>query len=212
MNMLLWFAVGVTRAWTALYTHGLSIDLRTDRREEMDCDLWEHQRQADLGREPVASTAVQILLRVALGIPADILWRLHAGSAQDDRRISVNQTWPMRIGLVVALLPLAVLAAFGVSFTLGYGDWNNSIGHWIWRLLWLACPVAGGMGLWLCAARPRVGMGLVLAGVGGSSVLMPWMAFITVPIGLVIIAFAIKRSGLAIWPSKGPRPSASGTA
>jgi hypothetical protein len=107
----------------------------------------------------------------------------------------------MRIGLVAAMLPLAALAAAGVSFVLGSGDFENSTEHWLWRVAFVATPAIGGVGLWLCATRPRLGMGLVLAGVGASSVMMPWMAVVTVPVGLVIIAFAIKRSGLISWPA-----------
>jgi hypothetical protein len=202
VRALLDLSIALTRAWATVYTRGLPQDAGAERREEIDGDLWHQRRLADLEREPVTGTAVQILVRVILGIPADLLWRVEAGSStQTVGRTSVNNTLFMRIGLVAAMLPLAALAAAGVSFVLGSGDFENSTEHWLWRVAFVATPAIGGVGLWLCATRPRLGMGLVLAGVGASSVMMPWMAVVTVPVGLVIIAFAIKRSGLISWPA-----------
>lgn len=214
MSALLWFAIALTRSWTAVYTRGLPRDLRGERREEIDCDLWEHQRLADLEREPVTGTAAAILLRLVLGAPADVIWRLEAGAnARSGKGTQqMNETLPMRIGFVAAMLPLALLVVAGVSFMLGNGDWENDIEHWIWRTAFVATPVIGGAGLWRCATQPRLGMALVLLGVGSSAFLMPWMAVVTVPFALAIIAFAIKRSGISLWPFNGPRPSATGSA
>jgi hypothetical protein len=41
VNVLLALAIALTRAWTRTYTRGLPLDLRAQRREEVDCDLWE---------------------------------------------------------------------------------------------------------------------------------------------------------------------------
>jgi len=213
MSRLLDLSIGVTRAWSATYTRGLPHDLRAERREEIDSDLWDHQRLADLEREPANGIANQILFRFVLGIPADLLWRIEAGSTkQATRRTSMNSTPLMRIGLVAAMLPLALLVVFGVTFMLGNGDWENSTEHWLWRVAFLVAPLVGGIGLWLCATQPRLGMALVLAGVGSSAFLMPWMTPITVPIGLIVIAFAIKRSGLVIWPFRPGTTGPTGTA
>lgn len=37
----------VTRLWTSLYTRGLPADIRTNRRDEIDSDLWDHRHQAE---------------------------------------------------------------------------------------------------------------------------------------------------------------------
>lgn len=210
MRALLDLAIAITRAWVTVYTRGLPSDVGGERREEIDCDLWHQQRLADLEREPVTGTAVQILVRTIFGIPADMLWRIEAGSStQTDRRTSVNETLSMRIGFLAAMLPLAILAVMGASFVLGNGDWDNSTEHWLWRAAFVATPAIGGVGLWLCATQPRLGIALVLAGVVPASVLMPWMAVVTVPVGIAILGFAIKRSGITIWPF---RPSPTGIA
>lgn len=213
MSRLLNLSVGATRAWSATYTRGLPQDLRAERREEIDSDLWDHRRLADLEREPVTGTAAHVLFRLLFGMPADLLWRIEAGSStQTTRRTSLNDTPLMRIGLLAAMLPLALLVMFGVTFILGNGDWENSTGHWLWRVAFVVAPLVGGIGLWLCATQPRLGMALVLAGVGSSAFLMPWMTPITVPIGLVVIAFAIKRSGLVVWPFRPSTTGPTGTA
>lgn len=206
MRSLLAFAIAFARAWTATYTRGLPADVRAERREEIDCDLWHHQRLAELQREPVTGTAVEILVRVVLGIPSDLLWRVEAGSTSPTTgRTSVNDTWPMRIGFLIALVPLAMVAS--IAF---FGSWEDSEPV-IWRIAFFVCPLAAALGLLLCRRAPALGLGLVVAGAISSAFLMYWMAFITVPIALAVIAFAIKRSGVAVWPFRGPRPSASGS-
>ncbi|HET9476039.1 MAG TPA: hypothetical protein VFP63_00980, partial [Dehalococcoidia bacterium] len=191
MRWLLDLVVALTRTWAAVYTHGLPSAVRAERRAEIDCDLWEQQRLASRRGDPAAGTAIEVVARMLFGIPADITWRLETGASMEKKgRTPVNDSLPMRIGFLAAMLPLALLTLMGASFTLGNGDWDNTTEHWLWRSAFVACPIIGGVGLWLCATRPKLGMVLVLAGVGASAFLMPWMAFITVPIGLVIIAFA----------------------
>lgn len=200
-------AIGITRSWTATYTRGLPHDLRAERREEIDSDLWDHQRLADLEREPVTGTAAHVLFRLLFGMPADLLWRIEAGSStQTSGRTSVNDTWFMRIGLAVSMLLLFFLVLNGVGIMLDGG------GEVIWGLAFAVCPLVSLVGLSLCRTRPKLGVGLVVAGVVSVSLIMFWMAFVTVPVGLVIIAFAIRRSGLSVWPFNRTRPSATGTA
>jgi hypothetical protein len=140
-------------------------------------------------------TATGILIRWLAGIPSDITWRIEAGAAQSKGATPMNETLPMRIGFILALLPLVILTLMGVSFMLGNGDWEDNTGHWIWRGAFVALPIIGAIGLWLCATRPKLGMGLVLVGLGAAAFTMPWMAPVTVPLGIVIIAFAVFRAG-----------------
>jgi hypothetical protein len=196
MRWLLDFAIALTRSWAATYTRGLTSDVRAERREEIDCDLWHQQRLADLEREPVTGTAVAILLRWLVGIPSDITWRIETGaSAQSKGNTPMNETLPMRIGFLVAMLPLVILTVIGISFLVGNGDWDNTWEHWTWRGFFVALPIIGAIGLWLCATWPRLGMVLVLVGAGASAFLMPWMAFVTAPFGIAIIIFAAFRAG-----------------
>ena len=209
MNAALALTVGMARCWVALYTLRLPLEIRESRRSEIDSDLWEQQWLASRRGDPALGTAIEVLVRMTLGILDDLVWRLEAGARTTKGTTTVNDTLPMRIGFIIAMVLLALLSVAGISFLLGNGDFDNSVEHWVWRGFFVALPVVGALGLWLCATRPRLGMGLVLLGVGASAFLMPWMAFVTVPLGIVIIAFAIKRSGLAIWPFRPGTPRAA---
>jgi succinate dehydrogenase/fumarate reductase cytochrome b subunit len=197
VRWLLDFVIALTRAWAATYTRGLPSGVRAERREEIDSDLWHHQCLTDLEREPVTGTAVAILGRAVFGIPSDILWRMEVGSAvTNDRRTSVNDTWIMRIGLAAISLPLAFLVMNGVAIAFfGAGDFNNSTEHVLWGLAFLVLPLTTLVGLWLCREQPRIGLGMVVFGALGSALVMFWMAFITVPVAIVVIAFAVFRAG-----------------
>jgi hypothetical protein len=74
-------ALALVRAWVRLYTRGVAPDARAARRAEIDSDLYEHERAArERGRRP-AVTALEILMRMALGVAADVWWRLeHRGA------------------------------------------------------------------------------------------------------------------------------------
>ena len=201
MNTALALSIGMARNWVGLYTRGLPPEVREARRSEIDSDLWEQQWLASRRGDPEFGTAIEVLVRMLLGAISDITWRVETGASATAKGITtVNSTWPMRIGFIIAMVPLALLAVAGISFLLGNGDFDNTTEHWVWRAFFVALPITGGIGLWLCATRPRLGMALVALGVGASAFLMPWMAVITVPVGIAIVAFAIKRSGLAIWP------------
>jgi hypothetical protein len=72
VNVLLAIAIALVRGWTRLYTSGLPAALRTNRRAEIACDLWEHQHLAKLERTPASQTALEVLLRLLLGVPSDV--------------------------------------------------------------------------------------------------------------------------------------------
>jgi len=64
-------AVRLVRLWTRMYTLGMSAHVRDARKSEIDCDLWEYQHDADRPARPI-----EMLLRLLLGMPDDLLWRL----------------------------------------------------------------------------------------------------------------------------------------
>ena len=72
---------GFTRHWVWLYTLGLTAALRSERREEIDSDLWE-QREAGWARGLAsARIAASTLGRCLLGMPADLSWRAEQSRA-----------------------------------------------------------------------------------------------------------------------------------
>src|SRR5207244_11858139 len=75
MNIWLHVLIACVRAWTRLYTSGLPPAVRNRRRGEIDSDLWEWC--ADQGSEPRG--AMHLLLRLVLGMPDDVAWRVELG-------------------------------------------------------------------------------------------------------------------------------------
>ena len=69
---LLFCAVMLVRSWSRAYTTGLHPEVRRRRRSEIESDIWESLHDP----ERTDATAMQIFLRFARGMPADLLWRL----------------------------------------------------------------------------------------------------------------------------------------
>jgi len=55
---------------------GLEAGARSDRRAEIDSDLWEHRNHAASEGEATLATSVSILGRWVAGIPSDLSWRV----------------------------------------------------------------------------------------------------------------------------------------
>lgn len=109
----------LVRDWVWLYTLGLPRETRSDRRTEIDADVWD-QTHAWAG--PGASTsgdASSVLLRSLRGMPADLLWRF--AEARTNRSSTEGRptmgTFTMRSSLeraTFALMALLVVATIGV--------------------------------------------------------------------------------------------------
>ena len=77
---LLALAVVLVRSWTRVYTRGMPLEVRRRRCAEIESDLWESLHDPELTRP----TGIQILLRFARGMPADLTWRLeHAFGGEE---------------------------------------------------------------------------------------------------------------------------------
>jgi len=72
--MMSTLVVAVVRAWTRLYTWCMPEDSRLARRAEIESDLWEFEHDHDSSRG--VSAPLQLLLRLVLGIPDDLYWRM----------------------------------------------------------------------------------------------------------------------------------------
>src|SRR5688572_28246168 len=66
-------AVGLVRTWTRVYTWRMPSDCRDNRRAEIESDLWELQRDA---RDEEGPAAMRVFLRLVLGMPDDVGWRI----------------------------------------------------------------------------------------------------------------------------------------
>ncbi|HEX3702096.1 MAG TPA: hypothetical protein VHU82_02120 [Vicinamibacterales bacterium] len=103
MTRTLEAAIAIARVWTRLYTSGLDQSLRDARRAEIESDLWESHEDARRRGGAATEVALQILARLLLGMPHDLLWSIESRRPCDHR--------PRRLALIAgaALVSLAVL-------------------------------------------------------------------------------------------------------
>ena len=95
---LLSVAIVLVRAWTRVYTWRLPQPLRESRRAEIESDLWESRHDAGRRQSP----AVQVIVRLLLGIPDDLQWRMAHASI-------VNNFVMIGVALTTAVFLLAAL-------------------------------------------------------------------------------------------------------
>ena len=90
---MLELAIALVRAWTWLYTCRLDPNVRDSRRLEIESDLWESQ--ADGPRDYASRRiAAQMLVRLLVGIPDDLLWRLeHRHLEESSMDLHIKKVW-----------------------------------------------------------------------------------------------------------------------
>jgi hypothetical protein len=192
------FAVAVARTWVALYTAGLGRESREERRQEIISDLWEHQYLAERMREPVIRTAVHMLARTALGVPSDVNWRVEAGlqGHSNIKEPAMNQPWA--IGGILCLAAAAVPVALGLAVIGGLGA-DGPLGRVAFGSLVLSTGVAMVTGLLLSQRMPVLGLSFLALGVVAISLMLFWLAFITLPLGIVLFTNAYARARGTGW-------------
>lgn len=192
MSLLTRVSVSLTEAWTATYTAGLPHGLKQGRRDEVRYDLWEQQREARLDGNRPLSTALHVLVRLLLGVPADIFWRSEVGSVRGEEKRGMTDSLTTRLLLFGAVVIALVPAVMGATVLAGNGDLSSSE-RAVFGSLSMVVGVLMAAGLMLSRSSPRVGLGLVILGAVGIAILWFWAFFITIPIGLGLIWLAHRR-------------------
>ena len=64
------------RTWVRLYTAGMPPESRDARREEMESDFWEHERQAETALIGAVDFQIQMFVRWVTGLRDDLEWRI----------------------------------------------------------------------------------------------------------------------------------------
>lgn len=155
------------RAWVRLYTAGLEPGLRSERRAEIDSDLWEHRHQPAADLRSSSTLSLAIWGRWAAGIPADLSWRVSQRNRQSQRKeLSVTNPFFRNWWQT-----LAVLAALGS----GYLGVQQFVSHDVTvaitpgKVGGLVVFLGGGLlillGLAMLRRYPRRGASLVMVGV-----------------------------------------------
>jgi hypothetical protein len=118
------------RRWVALYTRGLPADVRRDRADELESDLWSQMADAAETGEGDGATGNAIVARLVLGILADIRWRFDQRSATTAPAITVeNPTMFARNMAIIAAIGGFAWAIWIVpAVLLGDAGWSGAVG------------------------------------------------------------------------------------
>ena len=101
----------IVRAWVQLYTAMLPTEVKAGRRDEIESDVWEHQRQAfNSGYSPEA-IAAQIFLRWFCGVAEDLTWRISLCNSYLN-----NAKHVLLLGITNRVLREAALTGFAYVF------------------------------------------------------------------------------------------------
>lgn len=120
----------IVLAWVAAYTLGLPAVMRTRRRDEIAADLAEEGLDA-VRRGTIRGLRSRRLIRLALGIPADLAWRLvDAPAMAADLRIARPWVPPTRWSL--ALLAIVAVCAAGGFVLVAVPMLSGSLAPGIW--------------------------------------------------------------------------------
>jgi hypothetical protein len=203
-------AAAFVRGWTRIYTWGLAAEVRQERLDEITSDLWEQSNAStEIGNRP-ASSAVEMTFRLVLGFPADVAWRMEAGTGSRARRergmnasflgmrVANGGRWDKAFLACVGLLALyqAAVVFAGVGFVLGFWGGGEEDAGQGWYLT--LPPSAVGILLIWAGLRTRTNApfkGGVLIALGVlPSILMFWMMLPpVVALGVVIYALVHGR-------------------
>ena len=202
----------LVRAWVRLYTRGLAPQLRAARREEIDGDLWEQTREtAVLGGTP-SGVRSQVLLRLLLGMPADVSWRVaqigthkrdHRATGTGELRMS-SPNWIRGSGLVAIMGGMlwaglwAYMASRPVAETLENILTVVAMSLFVVALTAMYFQQPRRVGLIGTAGLALLWSGLGLVGAWVLDIVSPWLFFIggllTWLVGLVLFGLAMLRA------------------
>lgn len=206
MSSTLALAAGLTRKWVRVYTRGVAPDVRERRQAEIESDLWEHESDAREAGAPLGPVALEFLGRLALGVPADLSWRLeHRGAGRRPLRIvegSKNMIAAVKKNGMVGLSGLlgAFYLLMGIAVPI-VDDWMSTTG----AAAYGAVIGLGGIlvlaGLLYGGRAPRLaGVSLAAGAVIGAA--MTFWLVVTPAVTFLVLAWVVMS-----WRSHTPAPA-----
>lgn len=152
-------ARGLCRGWVRLYTAGLPLDERERRIAEIEADVWE-QTAETAGGWPRVRCAAHVVVRLLLGIPADVTWSTDV--AQRRGHVGNGSRWSFaRTALLVAAPVYGVAGAAAALDGLPAGMATHQSLVLMGSTLALAVVL---LGAWLIPRAPRLGAVIGLPG------------------------------------------------
>ena len=148
-------AAHLVRLWAHTYTLGMPPDVRDARVNEIECDLWACQHDADR-----QASALEMLTRLLLGIPHDLLWRLEHTTATAGVPRAGAMPRAITASAFTCSLALHIVALAGVVW---WGPWqtdgtppkvSTSRAHIEGRALLAGAPMATSESEWASQPKP----------------------------------------------------------
>jgi hypothetical protein len=189
------------------YTRGLPADVRRARSDEIESDLWSQHDEANRTQRSERAVAFEIVTRLALGIAADVAWRLEQG-----RRTAQSVERTPDPGTRIAGL-LAVVG--GLGWAAAIGDWAVTVGgnpdaEWSNQSVITVAGILGSLALSLSLGglgfiltnrfESTVGLlGLLGGACGVMSVLGAYWALVLLPLGSVAVFIFLARIHAIRW-------------
>jgi len=103
--------------WIDWYTRDLDAAVAASRRDEIASDLYEHAIDADRSSSTSFGLAATILLRLALGAPADLSWRRERLRSGEGLPLSTIRLRSTSVAMTFMAIVLAGLLALSGGFT-----------------------------------------------------------------------------------------------
>jgi hypothetical protein len=202
-------AAGLVQRWVGIYTRGLPAEIRQDRRDEIDDDLWSQLRDAAESARADQSLTGEIVIRLLFGIPSDLSWRA------EQRHVGRKQLAPERSPTMGARVPalLAIVGGIGwVTWPIPQGLVGRGwpAGEPVSLLLFVSVV----LGAWVLAAATfglvatfqdrlrgvAAFLGSAGAAIGAISLFGFYAGVVAMPIGSAALMWDLRRAGvLGTW-------------
>jgi hypothetical protein len=190
-----------TSRWAGFYTRKLPESQRLDRIGEIESDLWEHSSHGRRSGVTEADIAFEILLRLVLGVPADLLWRRSVFARASGMRTAAGSLDLSKGALkmtkrVLVSFSNAVAVAGGLFLILnafGSGLVGGSTGDVLFALVEVGCAVLLIGGVIYARRSPRTGTILLIAGATLAAGWHFWALWLFAPLALIVIVGAIAK-------------------
>jgi hypothetical protein len=195
------------RRWVRIYTRGLPADVRRDRLDEIDDDLWCQRRDAVASGRPATSVAGEIVARMVFGIPADLSWRLEQRGAAPNPGSAAPEVSPSmyaRVTSAMAMIGGVVWALWLFpAVVLGEAAWVEPA----YYVLMVGVAV-GSLGLSLATVGLVLGnldrlkpVAALLGSIGGAAGMLTMGGFyggglVALPIGSGVLMLDLARTGV----------------
>ena len=192
--------------WGRAYTVGLQSQVGQVRRDELASDHFEHaSADREAGRRSSA-TAVSILARVVMGIPADLVWRIEQTELHAPRwpvraamavlhRLAVAGDWVLRRGLPAYTQLIAGIYALIGALVIVTAPVNNGdasvAGLVLFGLICLTMSALMFSGYRQAPSRVRLGPVMVIGSAGFMGVVL-W-ASVVAPLSVIPVAWTVIR-------------------